>query len=181
MGIFNDIINRKFTNLAEKRYEEIIRKYREFFLTEEEMIIPEITSILIVLDRYSHPPNENVYEAISAYPNARVCLLYTIDEGVAKLIASTLGEEEANAFRKAEREYGENVLNKLKEQLSKMNLMVEEELVFGDKGEEPIQKAKDCDLLVISKSYGAELSKSSSVSPLVYRVVQHVEKPVIIH
>lgn len=181
MGIFSDIINRKFTNLAGKRYEEIIRKYREFFLTEEEMIIPEITSIFIVLDRYSHLPDENVYEVISAYPNAKVCLLYTIDEGVARLIASTLGEEEANVFRNAEREYGEKVLSEVKKRLSKMGLSVKVELVFGDKGEEPIGKAHDCDLLVISKNYGSETSKSSPISPLVYRVVQHVEKPVIIY
>jgi hypothetical protein len=181
MGIFSDIINRRFTDLAEKRYEEIIREYREFFLTEEEMIIPEINSIFIVFDKYSHPPNENVYEAISAYPNARVCVLYVIDEGVARLIASTLGKEEADKFRRAEREHGENVLREVEKKLSELGFRVKRGLIFGDKGEEPIRRAKDCDLLIIAKDYGMEPSKSSPISPLVYRIVQHVEKPVIIY
>jgi len=50
MGLFSSLIQRKFKSIAGKRYERVLREYREFLLTEEEMVFPEIKSILMPLD-----------------------------------------------------------------------------------------------------------------------------------
>ncbi|ASJ00001.1 hypothetical protein [Thermococcus gorgonarius] len=181
MGLFSELIDRKFRNIAERRYRDILEKYQEFFLTEEEMIIPEINSILLVLDRYSEKPGKEVYETISAYPHAEVCMIYTVDETVARLISVTLGEEEAMKFREVEREHGEKLLKEIEASLKEFGFAVKSRLLFGDKGEVVINREDKYDLFVISKKYGAETSKTSPISPLVIKIVQHVEKPIMVY
>ncbi len=181
MGVFSELIDRKFRNIAERRYEDILKMYNEFFLTEEEMIIPEINSIIMVFDRYSEKPTEKVYDAISAYPEAEICLLYTVDENVAMLIAATLGEEESEKFREAERNYGEAFLEKVNGKLKELGFKTRSKLIFGNKGEEAILREEKYDLFVISRKYGAETSKTSPVSPLVIKIVQHIEKPLMVY
>ncbi|NJF25218.1 universal stress protein [Thermococcus sp. Bubb.Bath] len=181
MGLFSELIDRKFRNIAERRYEGILEKYREFFLTEEEMIIPEINSILLVFDRYSEKPTKEVYDAISAYPEAEVCLLYTVDENVAMLIAATLGEEEAKKFREAETSYGETFLDEVNGKLKELGFETRSRLIFGNKSEEAILREEKYDLFVISRKYGTETSKTSPVSPLVIKIVQHIEQPVMVY
>jgi hypothetical protein len=181
MGLFSELIDRKFRNIAERRYEDILEKYKEFFLTEEEMVIPEINSIIMVFDRYSEKPTKEVYDAISAYPEAEICLLYTVDENVAMLIAATLGEEEAKKFREAERDYGEAFLEEVTKRLKELGFTTKSRLIFGNKSEEALLRKEKYDLFVLSRKYGAETSKTSSVSPLVIKIVQHIEKPVMVY
>lgn len=178
---FASLINQKFKNIAGSRYEEILKAYEDFFLTEEEMIIPEVNSVLIALDRYSEEVPEEVYEAVSAYPGARFLLVYMIDENVLRLIRGTLGEKEAQKFQEKEEQLAEERLSKVEKRLRELGISPRRELVFGDKGEYIEELANEHDLIVISKHYGSETTKTHPVSPVVFRVVQHVGKPVIIY
>lgn len=72
MGWLHDVILRKFNNIAGTRYEEILKAYENFFLTEEELVIPEINSILLVFDRFSEKVPEEVHETLSAFEEAAV-------------------------------------------------------------------------------------------------------------
>ncbi|WP_297523344.1 universal stress protein [Thermococcus sp.] len=181
VGLFSELINRKFQNIAENRYREIVERYREFFLSEEELAIPRIFRVFVLLDRYSEKPNDDVYETLKAYPSARVCLLYVVEESLVRLVASTLGDEEAEKLRTLEINFGNNILDEVESRLKEMKFEVERRFIFGVRAEEPLKFEDDCDLFIISKHYGSETSKTYPVSPMVYRIVQHIEKPIIIY
>lgn len=178
---FTSFINHKFQNIAGSRYEEILKSYEDFFLTEEEMIIPEVNSILIALDRYSGEVPEEVYETISAYPDAKFLLVYLIDENVLRLIRGTLGDEEAREFQKKEERMAEERLSGVEKKLREIGISWKRKVVFGDKGDYLEELAEGYDLLVVSRHYGSETTKTHPVSPVVFRVVQGIKKPVVIY
>ncbi|WP_297476127.1 universal stress protein [Thermococcus sp.] len=178
---FSGIILRKFKNIAGSRYEEIMKAYQEFFLTEEELQIPEVKSILLVLDRFSGEVPEEVFEVLSAYPGARIEVVYVIDEGLCSIIGKTLGEEEAEAFRKSEESLGRELLRVTERSLSKFDLSFSMEITFADKVEFVENDAKNRDILVVSRHFGSESTKTHRISPIVFRIVQGVKKPVIVY
>ncbi len=178
---FTDLITRKFQNIAGSRYEEILKAYEEFFLTEEEMVIPDIKSILIPLDRYTTTVPEEVYETISAYPNARLQLVYMIDENVCRLIKDTLGEEDAKKFREKEERRAREILSRMRDRIRELGIIWAEDTVFGDKSEYVESIAGEYDMLIISKHYGSETAKTHTVSPVVFRIVQYVGRPVVLY
>ena len=175
----NSLILRKFENIAGSRYEEIIKAYQEFLLSEEELVIPEIDSIVLVVDRYSGDIPEGVFRLLEAYNPMRLLLLYVIDESVCRLIRDTLGEEEAEKFRKKEEAIAASILEKVETVLKERKLRWNKELVFADKALYVEEISENYDLLVISKHYGSEATKTHMVSPIVFRIVHHVEKPVV--
>ena len=178
---FSELILRKFKNIAGSRYEEIMKAYQEFFLTEEELRIPTITSILLVVDRFSgRIPNE-VFDVLSAYPGARVDVVYLIDSVLCALIRETLGEEEAEAFRRKEEALGKEILRLAKRALSELGLDFSTEITFADKVEFVETESKTRDLLVVSRHFGSESIKTQRVSPVVFRIVQGITKPVIVY
>ncbi|WP_297439019.1 universal stress protein [Thermococcus sp.] len=178
---FTDLITRKFQNIAGSRYEEILKAYEEFFLTEEEMVIPDIKSILIPLDRYTTTVPDEVYETISAYPNARLQLVYMIDENVCRLIKDTLGEEDAKKFREKEERRAREILSRMRDRIRELGIIWAEDTVFGDKSEYVESIAGEYDMLIISKHYGSETAKTHTVSPVVFRIVQYVGRPVVLY
>jgi len=178
---FSELILRKFRNIAGSRYEEILKAYQEFFLTEEELRIPVITSILLVVDRFSgRVPNE-VFEVLSAYPGARVDVVYLIDSSLYALIRETLGEEEAEEFRKKEEALGRETLTLIERALSELGLDYSAEITFADKVEFVEGEGDERDLLIISRHFGSESVKTHRVSPVVFRIVQGIGKPVIVY
>ncbi|AMQ17791.1 universal stress protein [Thermococcus peptonophilus] len=181
MGWLHDIILRKFNNIAGTRYEEILKAYENFFLTEEELVIPEINSVLLAFDRFSCKVSEEVYETISAFNEATVQVVYVIDEGVLKMIQETLGEEAAEEFREKEIAFAETFLRDVEKKLDELNFKFNRKIAFGDKAEYVKDLSKEYDLLVISRRYGSEATKTHRVSPVVFRIVQHVEKPVVLY
>jgi hypothetical protein len=178
---FTDLITRKFQNIAGSRYEEILKAYEEFFLTEEEMVIPDIKSILIPLDRYTTTVPDEVYETISAYPNARLQLVYMIDENVCRLIRDTLGEEDAKKFREKEERRASEILSRMRDRIRELGIAWAEDTVFGDKSEYVESIAGEYDMLIISKHYGSETTRTHTVSPVVFRIVQYVGRPVVLY
>jgi len=181
MGLFSELISRKFQNIAENRYKEIVERYQDFFLSDRELAIPQVFRVFVVLDRYSEKPNDDVYETLKAYPNATVRLVYIVEESLVRLVASSLGEEEAEKLRTLELNFGNSILDEVESKLEEMKFNVKRSFLFGAKGEEPLKVEDECDLFIISKHYGSETSKTYPVSPMVYRIVQHIEKPVIIY
>jgi len=180
MDVFSSMIARKFKNIAGERYEEIMSFYREFLLSEEEMSVPSISAVLMPLDRSTVVIPEKVYEFLSTYEGS-ILLLYVIDVDVIGIIEGTLGEEEAEVFKRKELEEAYKLLSSIELKLSGFNFSIRKEVVFGDKGEDVIDRARNHDLVVISKRYGSEGARSSRVSPLVFRIVHNVTKPVVVY
>ncbi|WP_457743140.1 universal stress protein [Thermococcus sp.] len=180
LSIFRSLIDRKFRSIAGDRYEEIVKRYREFLLLPEEFVLPEVESILIPLDRFSGDFH-GVLDVMDAYKGARVRLVYLLDAQTFRLIEETLGEEEAQKLLQAEKERGKGLVTALKESLEGFGLDVQIEERFGDKGDDVIEMASDYDLLVISRSFGSEVTKTSPLSPVVLKIVQHVLVPVIVY
>ncbi|WP_297066472.1 universal stress protein [Thermococcus sp.] len=178
---FSELILRKFMNIAGSRYEEIMKAYQEFFLTEEELQIPVITSILFVVDRFSGDIPREVFDVLSSYPEARIDVVYLVDSALFSLIRETLGEEEAEKFRENEESLGRQILKKIEDELSKLGMDYTVEIIFADKVDFVEHETGTKDLLVISRHFGSESVKTHKVSPVVFRIVQGIEKPVIVY
>ncbi|MFA4719983.1 universal stress protein [Pyrococcus kukulkanii] len=182
MGLFSNLILRRFKDVA-PRYEEIVRAYKEFLLTEEEFAIPKIERIMIPLDRYSEHPNETVLEYLSSYPGAQILILYVIDGEVCRLIRETIGEREAELFRKRELERGHNMLKQAEKLISEIRggFSIQSKLKTGNKAEVVEGIVDDFELIIISRHYGAETTKTHLVSPIVLRILQNVKIPVLLY
>lgn len=181
MGLFSSLIQRRFKNIAGKRYERVLREYREFLLTEEEMVFPEIRSILMPLDKFIGEIPVEVYETLSAYKDARIILVYIIDAHVFHVIEETLGRDVSEEFRRKEESDGRALLEKIAKNFEELGIIHQIRLFFGDKSEDVIKLAEKHDMLVLSKAYGSEITKTHPLSPVVLKIVQHVSIPVIIY
>ncbi len=178
---FADLITRKFQNIAGNRYEEILKAYEEFFLTEEEMAIPDIASILMLLDRYASDIPDEVYETISSYPDAKLQLVYLVDESVCRLIRETLGENDVKKFKDREESTANEILSKVRERLKELDIAWTEDVIFGDKSKYVEDIGQKYDMLIVSKHYGSGTAKTHTVSPVVFRIVQHIGKPLVLY
>ncbi|WP_297498884.1 universal stress protein [Thermococcus sp.] len=178
---FGELILRKFQNIAGSRYEEIVKAYQEFFLTEEEMKIPVISSVLLTIDRFSQEPPDELYEVLVSYKSATVRVVYIIDSALCTLIRETLGEDEAREFREKEEGLGREVLEKISRKLSELEMYFTTELIFEEKAPFVEEAVEEHDLLMISRHFGSESLKTHNISPLVFRIVQGIEKPVIVY
>lgn len=180
MGIYSSLIQRKFRDIAGKRYERVLKEYREFLLTEEEMVLPEIGSILMPLDRYVKEIPRDLYDTLSAY-DATILLVYIIDSQVFSIIRQTLSKEASEEFKRKEELVGREMLEKIARELENLGLRVQRRLFFGNKSEDVIKIANNYDMLVISKAYGSEITKSSPLSPVVLKIIQHLDIPTIVY
>ncbi|WP_335755155.1 MULTISPECIES: universal stress protein [Thermococcus] len=183
MDIFNKLIARKFRNIAGERYEEIAKRYREFLLLPEEFVLPEIHSILLPVDRFSGEIREELYDTLSAYPGASVTVVYISEKRTLSLIEQTLGREEAEKLRKAKMEFAERLAKEIASRLEAHGLRVERRYFIGSKSDDVVRmmEEENFDLLVISRSYGSEVTRTSPISPLVLKIVQHVNRPTIVY
>jgi len=183
MDVFSRLIQRKFRDIAGERYEKIAKRYREFLLLPEEFVLPEIRSILIPIDRFSGEIPEELYDTLSAYSGASVTLVYISEKRTLALIEQTLGREEAEKLRNAKMEFARALVLKIAPRLEELGLRVERRHFMGSKGDDVIRlmENENFDLLVVSRSYGSEVTKTSPVSPVVLKIVQHLENPVIIY
>nr|WP_297460459.1 universal stress protein [Thermococcus sp.] len=183
MDIFTRLIQKKFRGIAGERYEEVLRRYREFLLLPEEFVLPEISSVLMPIDRFSGEIPEGVYETLSAYPGASVTVVYISERKTLEIIEQTLGREEAEKLRKAKLEFAKKLSEEIASRLEKLGLRVERKYFIGSKSDDVITMMEegDFDLLVVSRSYGSEVSRTSPVSPVVMKIVQHVVKPAMVY
>ncbi|USG99676.1 universal stress protein [Thermococcus argininiproducens] len=180
MGIYSSFIGRKFKHIAGKKYEDIIKHYREFLLTEEEKMLPEIRSILMPLDRYVKNIPDEVYETVSAY-DASVLLVYIMDSEIFHLLSQTLSKEASEEFKRREEIVGREMLDKIAKELEDFGLRVQRRIFFGNKSEDIIRLAENSDMLVISRAYGSEITKTSPLSPIVLKIIQHLKIPAVVY
>ncbi|NJE05367.1 universal stress protein [Thermococcus sp. M36] len=183
MDVFSRLIQRKFRNIAGERYDEIVKRYREFLLLPEEFVLPEVRSILMPVDRFSGEIPEELYETMSSYLGASVTVVYISEKRTLWLIEQTLGKEEAEKLKRAKMEFAESLVSKIAARLESHGLKVRGRYFIGSKSDDVVKLAGsgEFDLLVMSRSYGSEVTRTSPVSPLVLKIVQHVETPVIIY
>ena len=183
MDVFSRLIQRKFRYLASERYEEIAKRYREFLLLPEEFVLPEVRSILIPVDRFSGKIPESLYETLSAYGGASATVVYISEKRTLELIEQTLGREEAEKLRDAKMKFARDLSADIASRLEALGLHVEHRHFIGNKSDDVVSILKDesFDLLVVSRSYGSEVTRTSPISPIVLRIVQHVERPVIVY
>jgi len=177
----NRLILRKFRNIAGSRYEEILKTYREFLLTEEEMAIPRVESVLVALDRYSGEIPAQIFRLLEYYSPRKMAVIYVIDSSTCRLIRDTLGEEDARKFRERERQLANELLARIDAEMRERGLNWSGDVVFAEKTEYVEGAVEKYDVLVIGKQYGSESTKTHHISPLVFRIVQNISKPVVLY
>jgi len=181
MDVFSSMISRKFRNIAGERYEEIMNFYREFLLSEEEMHVPEVSSILMPIDGSVHVIPEKVYRLLSAYEGVSILLLYVIDMNVLRIVEGTLGKMEAEIFKGKELKRADEFLRAVEVKLSGFRISLRTEVIIGHKGDDVVRRAREHDMIIVSKKYGSEGARSLRISPLVFRIVHSIAKPVVVY
>jgi hypothetical protein len=180
MGYYSSLIQRKFKDVVGHRYESVLREYSEFLPTEEEMVVPEIRSILIPLDIFVKEIPRELVEVLSAY-DADVSLAYITDAQVYAIIEKTLDKGAGDEFLRKKEDYGQKLLDRISADLAAAGIAVHSRMFSGHKGEDVEKMAGSFDMVALSKSYGAERTEGFPVSPLALRITQHLKIPTIIY
>ncbi len=183
MEVLNRIISRKFRDIAGDRYEQIAKRYREFLLLPEELVLPEVKSILFPVDRFSLDIPEELFETLRAYAGASLKLIYISEKRTLHIIEQTLGKEEAEKLKAEKMRFASETLRNLAPGLENLGLSVETDYFIGSKSDDVIElmSTGKFDLLVISRCFGSEPSRTSPISPVVFKIVQHIDEPVIVY
>jgi hypothetical protein len=180
MGYSSSLIQRKFKDIVGRRYEEVLKDYSEFLLTEEEMLVPEIRSILIPLDLFVHDITDEVIDVLSAY-DATISLAYITDTGVIELLEQTLDHATAEEFRAKKEEYGRRLLERTAAKLEEHGFTTQARMFVGHKGDDVVRIAKNHDMVALCRRYADGESTDASISPIVLRICQRVETPALIY
>ncbi|TAJ44600.1 universal stress protein [Methanofollis fontis] len=181
MGYFTSLLQRKFKDVAGKRYETVVKEYREFLLTEEEMMLPEIHSILMPLDYFVQEIPPALFDILSAYEGATVSVVYIIDMEVIRIVEDTLDEAAIAEFRRKREAYGNDILDRATEALETAGLTVKSRMFSGKKFDHVIQLAGDHDLIAVSKRFAATMTDVAPVSPVTMKLAQMVTTPMIVY
>ena len=180
MGYSSSLIQRKFKDIVGRRYEAVLKDYSEFLLTDEEMLVPEVRSILIPLDLFVHDITDEAIEVLSAY-NATITLAYITDAGVIELLEQALNHASTEEFRTKKEEYGRELLDRTMAKLNDHGFMVQTRMFVGHKGDDVVRMAKNHDMVALCRRYADGESTETSVSPIVLRICQRVETPALIY
>ena len=180
MGYSSSLIQRKFKDIVGRRYESVLKEYSEFLLTEEEMLVPEVRSILIPLDLFVHDITDEVIEVLSAY-DATISLAYITDSRVIDILEHTLDHASTEEFRAKKEEYGLKLLERATAKLKEHGFTTKTRMFVGHKGDDVVQMAGNYDLIAICRRYGDGESTDVSISPLVLRICQRVGTPALIY
>jgi nucleotide-binding universal stress UspA family protein len=179
MGYYSSLIKRKFKDLVGSKYDTVLKEYSEFLLTEEQMLAPEIHSILMPLDNFVRKVPPELYDVLSAF-DAEVTLVYITDSQTIAAIEEILEKEAGQEYLRKNEEYGRRLLNEISGQLKAAGLSSHIRIFAGQKGEDIEKMAEKFDLLVLSETYGAERTERYPVSPIALKISQHVRIPTII-
>jgi hypothetical protein len=180
MGYSSSLIQRKFKDIVGRRYEAVLKDYSEFLLTDEEMLVPEVRSILIPLDLFVHDITDEAIEVLSAY-NATITLAYITDAGVIELLEQALNHASTEEFRAKKEEYGRELLDRTTAKLKGHGFPVQTRMFIGHKGDDVVRMAKNHDMVALCRRYADGESTETSVSPIVLRICQRVETPALIY
>jgi hypothetical protein len=109
------------------RYEDVLREYGEFLLTEELMKVPEVHKNLIPLDTFVKDIPENLNDVLSA-SDADITLVYITDSQVYSFIKETLTEELAEEFLKKKERHGHELLDTITGEMQQIGFTVHQRL-----------------------------------------------------
>ncbi|WP_292519731.1 universal stress protein [Methanoculleus sp.] len=180
MGYSSALIQRKFKDIVGRRYESVLKEYGEFLLADEEMLVPEVRSILIPLDLFAHDITDEAIDILSAY-DATISLAYITDAGVVELIEQTLDRASMEEFQAKKEEYGQRLLERTVAKLEEHGFSTQTRMFVGHKGDDVVQMAKNHDMVALSRRYANGESTDLSISPTVLRICQRVETPALIY
>jgi len=180
MGYSSSLIQRKFKDIVGRRYEAVLKDYSEFLLTDEEMLVPEVRSILIPLDLFVHDITDEAIEVLSTY-NATISLAYITDAGVIELLEQTLNHALTKEFRAKKEEEGQELLERTVTKLKAHGISTQTRMFVGHKGDDVVRIAKNHDMVALCRRYADGESTDVSVSPIVLRICQRVETPALIY
>ncbi|WP_265581026.1 universal stress protein [Methanofollis aquaemaris] len=175
------MIQRKFKDVAGKRYDTVVKEYREFLLTEEEAVVPEVASILMPLDYFVKEIPPALYETLSTYKGATVSLVYIIDMEVIRIVEDSLDEAAIQDFKQKRENFGEELLKQTVSELEAEGLSVKSRLFSGKKYENILELAGDHDMIVVSKQYGASTTEISPLSSVTLKLAQTADIPIIVY
>ncbi|MCE5338637.1 MAG: universal stress protein [Methanomicrobiaceae archaeon] len=180
MGYSSSLIQRKFKDIVGRRYEAVLKDYSEFLLTDEEMLVPEVRSILMPLDIFVHDITDEAIEVLSAY-NATISLAYITDAGVIELLEQALNHASTEEFRAKKEEEGRELLERTAAKLKEHGFSTQTRMFVGHKGDDVVRLAKNHDMVALCRNYADGESTDVSVSPIVLRICQRVETPALIY
>ncbi|WP_332449686.1 universal stress protein [Methanoculleus sp.] len=180
MGYSSSLIQRKFKDIVGKRYESVLKEYSEFLLTDEEMLVPEVRSILVPLDPFVDEITDEAIDVLSAY-NATISLAYITDAGVLGLLEQTLDRQSAEEFRAKKEADGRELLERITERLKEHGFPTQTRMFVGQTGDDVVRMAKNYDMIALSRWYADGEATDLSISPTVLRICQRVETPALIY
>lgn len=181
MGYFTSLLQRKFKDVAGKRYDTVVKEYRDFLLTEEEMVVPDVRSILMPLDYFVKEIPPSLYETLSSYEDATVTLAYIIDMEVIRVVEDSLNETAIAEFRRKRESFGEDLLNHAIADLEGAGLSVTSRMFSGKKFDNVLELMKEYDLVAVSKKYGTLTTEVAPLSSVTLRLAQMASTPIIIY
>jgi hypothetical protein len=179
MGYYSSLINRKFKDVVGNRYEGVIKEYKEFLLTEEEVVM-DVKTILLPLDIFVKEIPDKLYDLFGIY-GAEVTLVYLTDRDVISLISEILGEATAKEYVEKKESYGHSLLDEISGELGRRGIVTKTRLYSGHKWDDIENLSKEYDLVAISKCYGGGRGDENEISPVAQRLVQQVNKMAVLY
>ncbi len=180
MGYYSSLIQRKFKDLVGSRYEEIRTEYSDFLVSEEEMKVKPVTSVLIPVDIFVKEIPDKLTDLLAAY-GARVHLVYIIDRQTEALIGEMVGEERKMEFIRKKEDYGRSLLDFFTRKLELKGLSVQKSLFSGAKTEDVLRMSREYDLVALFRGFGAPGSENTPLSPTVSHISGRTERSVVIY
>ncbi|WFN37297.1 hypothetical protein L1994_02605 [Methanomicrobium antiquum] len=179
MGYYSSLINRKFKDVVGNRYEGIIKEYKEFLLTEEE-VVKDVKTILLPLDIFVKEIPNTLYELLSIY-GAEVTLVYIVDRDAIAMVKEILGEDSAKEYAEKKEKHGYKLIEKISAELEDRGISSKERLFAGHKLDNIETMSNDFDLVAISKSYGGGRGDENEISPVSQRLISQINAAAVLY
>ncbi|MBP2133192.1 hypothetical protein J2128_001113 [Methanomicrobium sp. W14] len=179
MGYYSSLINRKFRDVVGNRYEGVLKDYKEFILTDEDLL-KDVSTILLPLDIFVKDIPGELYDLFEIY-DAEVTLLYITDKDVVSIVDEILGEEVAADYVRKKENYGHSLMDKISSEMNHRNIRSKSRTSSGQKWDDVEILSKDFDLVAISKFYGGGRGDEHEISPVAQRLVQQIRTIAVLY
>ncbi|WP_245543548.1 hypothetical protein [Methanoplanus limicola] len=173
MGYYSSLINRKFKDVVGQRYEEIMKDYKEFFISEEEFLEMEIKKVLFPLDISVKKIPDSIYNLFELY-GCEITLVYITDSYICSVIEEVLGKNTAENYHLKKDIMGEEILDEITKKIERKGLVVKKRMFSGNKWDDVERMSEEFDMIAISKDYGGVRGDENEISPVAERLIQQL-------
>ena len=97
------------------------------------------------------------------------------------MIETVLDKKASEEYLRKKESHASELLDRVTRELEAEGLASHQRIFTGHKGEDVEKLCETHDLLLLSKSYGAERTEGYPVSPLALRISQHINIPLIFY